>query len=174
GIYGAVSAPSFDVAIAASGDALAIRGADGKLAIIGQHPSLFAAEQWLRADADGRDPHAAITKDTCDRIGCVGILPDGRAFALVLDRAAFAEDCLRADVIVSPLYAPIGCAAPLIFDREKLEETGAVTLVARKAGWAIMSDRGPDEDRPWSPAPKERWGRAGDEKPADEPTGPLE
>ncbi len=176
GIYGAAAGPSFDVAVAADGDALALRGADGTLSVLGRHPSPFAAEQWLSAAADDRDPRAAIDKSACDRIGCVGILPDGRAVSLIFDRAAFAEDCLRADIVVTPLYAPPGCAASLVLDRARLQETGAVTLVARGKGWAITTARGIDEDRPWSPAPKPRWGRAPDTATAlsDDPSAPIE
>ncbi len=178
GLCGAANGPSFDMAIAATGDALALRGADGTLSVLGHHPSLFSAEQWLRADADSRDPREAVDKSACDRIGCVGILPDGRAVSLVIDRHAFAEDCLRADVVVTPLYAPVGCAAPLVLDRERLKETGAVLLTMRGRAWAMTTARSPDEDRPWSPAPKPNWGesrpRSDPAAASDDPNGPLE
>ncbi len=148
GLYGTMNGPSFDMAIAATGDAVAVRGADGMLTIIGRRPSQFTVEQWLGADADGRDPHDAIDPDACDRIGCVGILADGRSVALVLDEAAFAEDCLRADVIVTPLYAPPGCAAALVIDRDKLRGSGAMLLRAQDKGWAFDTARALDEDRP--------------------------
>ena len=157
GLCGAISGPSFDMAVAATGDAVAVRGADGMLTIIGRRPSEFTVTQWLAADGDGRDPHAAIDLSACDRIGCVGILPDGRSVALVLDQAAFAEDCDRADVLVTPLYAPPGCAAALVIDRDRLRGTGAMLLRAQGQGWAIDTGRGADEDRPWSPAPPQRW-----------------
>ncbi len=140
GLYGAASGPGFDVAVAATGDAVALRGGDGALTVLGHRPSLFAAEQWLRADADGRKPRAAVDSSACDKLGCVGILPDGRAVALVLNKQAFAEDCRRAAVIVTPLLAPKGCAAALIIDRDRLAETGAVTL--REQGSAMA-----DHDR---------------------------
>lgn len=175
GLYGAATGPSFDVAVAADGRALAVRGADGTLSVIGRHPSLFSAEQWLRADADWRDPRAALDASACDRLGCVGILPDGRAVALVLDSRAFAEDCLRADIIVTPLYAPTGCAAPLVIDRERLRRTGALTLAARGTRRVMTTARAPEEDRPWSAAPRPRWGNAGAKGEAsDDPSAPLE
>lgn len=160
GLYGALSGSTFDLAVAANGDAVAVRGADGALTIIGRRPSEFTVGQWLAADGDGRDPHQAIDASACDRIGCVGILPDGRSVALVLDQAAFAEDCDRADVVVTPLYAPRGCAAALVIDRDRLRATGAMLLRAQGQGLAIDAGRGADEDRPWSPAPPARWGRA--------------
>jgi competence protein ComEC len=175
GLCGAASGPSFDVAVAATGDTLAVRGPDGTLSVLGHRPNLYAAEQWLGANADARDPREAIDKSACDRIGCVGILPDGRAVSLVFDQAAFAEDCLRADIIVTPLYAPPGCAASLVLDRDKLKDTGAVTLAAHGTGWTMITARTPDEDRPWSPAPKPRWGRAaGSEDGVEETSAPLE
>jgi len=159
GFCGALAGPSFDIAVAAGGDAAALRGLDGRLAIIGSRPSLFAAEQWLRADADGRLPAQALQKTGCDKIGCVGHLHDGRAVALVFDRAAFAEDCTRADIVITPLFAPVGCAAGLIIDRDKLKQTGAMTLSFPEGGVQMRAARAIDEDRPWSQAPKRGWGR---------------
>jgi competence protein ComEC len=159
GLSGAISGPSFDLAIAPAGDAAALRTANGQLAVLGRRPSAFAAEQWLRADADGRLMQAAKLKDVCDRWGCVGSLPDGRAVSLVLSKEAFAEDCLRASVIVTPLYAPGGCAAPLVIDRDRLQQTGAMTLKIADQGFEISTARAPDEDRPWSRPPPSRWGK---------------
>ena len=93
GLAGAAAGAPFDIAVAPLGDAVAIRLADGRLGVLGERPSEFAAEQWLRADADGRDAKAAIQKSACDKTGCVGRLADGRAVSLVLRPAAFAEDC---------------------------------------------------------------------------------
>jgi competence protein ComEC len=146
--------------VAPGGDALALRGPDGKLAILGSRPSLFAAEQWLRADADGRDANAAIARQACDKIGCVGRLRDGRTVALVLDRHAFAEDCVRADLVVTPLFAPTGCAARIVIDRDRLKQTGALTIAFGQGDAIIRAARSADEDRPWSRAPRRQWGRS--------------
>ncbi len=152
GLCGAVLGPSFDLAVAAGGDAMAVRGSDGRLAVIGRRPSAFDAEQWLRGDADGRDAKSAMRKDACDAKGCVGRLADGRPAAIVLDASAFAEDCVRAAVVVTPLVAPSGCAAEVVIDRESLRRTGAVALKATPNGFAMTTARGVDQDRPWSPA----------------------
>lgn len=159
GLYGALHGPTFDIAIAASGDALALRGGDDNLVVLGRRPSHFATEQWLRADADPRAAQEAIETDACDKIGCVGILKDGRSVALVFDKAAFAEDCLRADILVTPLRAPPGCAAAMVIDRDKLAETGAMTLGLRGDGLQVTTARVVGEDRPWSRAPKKHWGK---------------
>jgi competence protein ComEC len=164
GLYGAAHGPTFDLAIAATGDAMALRGGDGRLVVLGHRPSAFAAEQWLRADADPRAARDAIETEACDKVGCVGILQDGRSVSLVFDRAGFAEDCQRADVLVTPLRAPPGCAAALVIDRDKLTETGALALALDGNGFRTTPARVPGEDRPWSRAPKPHWGQT-QEKP---------
>ena len=89
--------------------------------------------------------------------------------ALVAKREALIEDCARAAVLVTPLAAPQGCAAPIVIDRRKLAETGALTLRfdGEKIAWTTA--RAKDEDRPWSRAPPLRKKAVfADEKPREE------
>ena len=54
---------------------------------VGKRFNAFAAEQWLTADGDGRDPAQARAFDApCDRLGCVAALPEGELLSIVLDR----------------------------------------------------------------------------------------
>jgi competence protein ComEC len=155
GIIGAASGPRYDVIIAPGGEQVALRNADGRIAIIGKRFNAFAADQWLSADGDGREAAEARDKDApCDRYGCVGALPEGKSLALVEDRMAFEEDCGRADIVVSALSAPAGCKAGEVFDERRLAETGAVGLVWNGEGFDAAADRALLEDRPWSPAPR--------------------
>ena len=50
----AARTPQPDVLIAADGTTFAVRGADGRLAIVRSGSDTFAARQWLAADADAR------------------------------------------------------------------------------------------------------------------------
>ncbi len=156
GLLGATGGAPFDLAVPATGEAAALRLPSGELTLLGKKPGAFAAEQWLRADADARAVGDARSGVSCDDSGCVARASDGRIVALVSERGAFLEDCARAGVVITPLYAPEGCAAPIVIDRRKLAETGAVAL--RFKGDAIQwtTARGVDEDRPWSRAPRER------------------
>jgi competence protein ComEC len=155
GALGAASGPRYDVLIAPGGEQVALRDADGRLAILGKRFNAFAAEQWLSADGDGRDAAAARDDASpCDRLGCVGALPEGKSLALVEDRMAFEEDCGRADVIVSALSAPAACKAAQVFDERRLAQTGAVGLVWDGERSTLATARALLEDRPWSPAPK--------------------
>ncbi|QGM98369.1 ComEC/Rec2 family competence protein [Methylocystis parvus] len=151
GLAGATSGAGFDIAVPATGDAAALRQPSGELTLLGKKTSAFAAEQWLRADADSRDAADAKGGASCDDAGCIARAVDGRVVALVLEKNAFLEDCARAAIVVTPLRAPEGCAAPIVIDRGKLSETGAVSLRLLKEGVAWRTARGVEEDRPWSP-----------------------
>jgi competence protein ComEC len=155
GLIGAMNGPRFDVVVAPTGEEAAVRDADGRLMIVGKRFNAFAAEQWLAADGDGRDPAQARDPDApCDRLGCVAALPEGESLSLVLDRLAFDEDCGRAEILVSALKAPADCAAKFVLDREALARLGAVGLRwGDEKGFALAADRASTENRPWSPAP---------------------
>jgi len=157
GLMGAIHAPHYDLIIPPTGDVVAVRGADGLLDVRGKRFNAFAAEQWLAADGDGRDAASLKIKDrSCDRIGCVVALPEGQSLSIMMDRAAFEEDCERANVVTSPLTAPAACDAPYVFDEAKLAELGAVGLIWRDGRIVVVADRTPLTDRPWSPAPRAR------------------
>ncbi len=155
GLIGAMSGPRYDVLVAPSGDQAAVRDADGKLMIVGKRFNAFAAEQWLTADGDGRDPAQARDPDApCDRLACVAALPEGESMSLVLDRMAFDEDCERAEIVVSALTAPADCGAKFVLDEKALARFGAVGLTLRTdGGFALTADRATLQNRPWSPAP---------------------
>jgi competence protein ComEC len=181
GLIAATAGPRYDVVIAPGGEQIAVRDADGRLAVLGKRFNAFAAEQWLSADADGRDADSARDEESpCDRYGCVAALPEGQTLALVQDRMAFEEDCARATIVVSALTAPADCKA-LAFDERRLAETGAVGLTWENGKFVIAADRAVLEDRPWSPAPKrprndriERPGKSSEKRadPADSPAEP--
>jgi competence protein ComEC len=181
GLIGALHGPRFDAIVAPSGDLVAVRDADGRLQVVGKRFNAFAAEQWLRADGDDRDPASARDPDArCDPAGCIAALPQGRLLSVVTDRSAFEEDCARAAVLVSALTAPADCEAQ-VFDKRRLALTGAAGLVWDGSRFLVATDRSAVEDRPWSSTPKRapndrivgpRSGGRPDADPADPSTSP--
>jgi competence protein ComEC len=150
----ALRAPRPDVLVAAEGGALAVRGADGRLAMIRTGSDTFAFQEWLGADADRRS-----AKDRglgggirCDGAGCIGRLADGALISFARSAEAFAEDCRRAAVVVSAREAPPGCRA-LVIDRPLLRQAGAVALRRVGEGFEVTAARPPGYDRPWARAP---------------------
>lgn len=187
GLIGAAGGAPNDLYVAPTGDAIALRGPDGRLQVAGRRPGVFMIEQWLRADADGRNGRDAVVALSpggrrlahpdavarCDPQGCVGGTGAAR-IAVPLERAALAEDCARATILVTPLDAPAGCAAAIVFDRGRLAETGAVALRDLNQSAGFTTARAAGEDRPWSPAPARVTARAGNGAPAARQMPPID
>jgi competence protein ComEC len=118
-----------DVLVSGDEQAAAVRGADGRLAVLYNARDSFAIKEWLAADEYARADKDASLHDgvQCDAVGCIGRLADGRLVSFVLSVEGFAEDCARAAVVVSAREAPRHCAATLI-DRNIWRANGAVAL----------------------------------------------
>ncbi len=157
--------PRPDVLIAGDGQAAAIRGRDGKLSILHRSRDTFAIKEWLMADGDGRDAKDASLRDgvQCDAVGCIGRLRDGRPVSFALAVEAFAEDCTRAAVVVSPREAQLPCAAKLI-DRRVWRARGSIALHWIGDRFVETDARPAGYDRPWARAP---------DSPADGPARPA-
>ncbi len=152
----ALNAPRPDVWVAGDGRAAAIRGADGRLAVLSQGRDTFALKEWLAADGDARDvkDKSLHTGVACDAVGCIGKLANGRLAAMALKIEAFAEDCARAAVVVSARQAQRACAARLV-DRKVWRAHGAVALRWEGNRFAETFARPAGYDRPWAPALRE-------------------
>ena len=152
-ILWAARTPLPDVLIAPSGDVIAVRAADGRLAVIKKGGDAFVVKEWLAADADARttaDPTLA-NGTACDGVGCTARFGDRKIVALATAPEAFADDCSLAALIVSSRSAPPGCAATVI-DRAVRMRSGAITLRRAGAGWEITAARPDGYNRPWAKA----------------------
>ncbi len=146
----AVTTPQPDLYVSPSGDAVGVRGANGRLSIMRTGSDTFAVRTWLSADGDGRaqsDP-SLRAGPRCDGVGCAAHLADGTIVALALDPAAFADDCSRAALIVTRRTPPAECAA-LVVDRNWLQRSGALAVHRVADGWKIVPARSPGDQRPW-------------------------
>ena len=147
----AVLTPRPDVLIAGDGQAAAFRGPDGRLAVLYSGRDNFAVKEWLAADADARPPKdpSLASGVTCDAIGCIGRLGDGRLISMVFALEAFAEDCARAAVVVSIREALLpNCVAALV-DRNVWRANGAVSLRWTGNRFEQAVALPPRYDRPW-------------------------
>jgi competence protein ComEC len=146
-----IRTPRPDVLIAADGSAVAIRGENGRLAVVKSGSDVFAVREWLAADADARNPKDSSIGQgfRCDEAGCVGRLRDGALVAIAKTIAAFEEDCRRAALVVSARAAPRGCGT-LLVDRPVWRRTGAMTLRRAGEGFEITPTRPNGYDRPWA------------------------
>lgn len=142
--------PRPDVLVAGDGNAVAVRGSDGRLSVVTNARS-FAPRDWLAADGDARsaDDPGLAGGFACDPAGCVARHADGAIVALARSAEAFADDCARADLVVTTRDPPSDCAAKVI-DRDVLRRSGSLALTRAGKGWAVTPARTPGTDRPWA------------------------
>ncbi len=147
----------YDVFVDRDGAGAAVRGSDGRLAVLGRPPN-FVLEQWLKADGDGRraDQVGRGEGARCDRLGCTIRMADGRWLSLATDKRALFEDCARAAIVVTRREAPPGCGAALVLDRTFLADHGAAMIRLAADGPVLVTVRKPGPPPPWRPAPVAR------------------
>lgn len=144
-----------DIVVNQDGRMALFRAEDGRyrLLTVGS-PNRFTLSQWLPALGDAREPGAASLREgtRCDKSGCVGHLADGRAIAVVIDRASLREDCRRAGIVISNLPSIAACArdGQQILDKAYFERYGASLIHSRSPGeWKTQTTLDPTTDRPW-------------------------
>jgi competence protein ComEC len=150
----AIATPRPDVMVSPDARTLAIRTANGRLAVARFGTDTFAIRAWLAADGDARAAGDASLAEgmTCDDAGCIAKLADGRLVAYARSSEAFEEDCRRAAVVVTPREAPPACAA-MVIDRRIWREQGAIALRHDGAGFIVDAARPLGSDRPWARGP---------------------
>lgn len=150
----AVATPRPDILVSPDGATVALRGRDGRLAVLHESRDNYALEDWLAADADGRDVHDRSLGEeiACDPSGCTGKLADGAVVAYAVEPDAFEDDCRRASLIIAVHDdPPPGCAATVI-RRNTWYDRGALVVRRDGAGFVMQSARPENYDRPWAPA----------------------
>jgi competence protein ComEC len=147
--------PRPDVFVSGDGQAAAIRAADGRLRVLHSPRDTFAVKEWLMADGDARPAKDASLADgvQCDAIGCIGRLADGRLVSFVMAPEAFAEDCMRAGLVISPRQAPGACHA-LLIDRTAWRANGAIALHWVGDHFEQQAARPEGYERPWARPPR--------------------
>lgn len=154
GLLRAGTAQQPNLILDASGRTALVRNEQGTLTFVGKSRPIFALQQWLPGDRDARLPRdPTLTAGTrCDRLGCTARMHDSRYVAVVLDPTAFAEDCERAAIIVTPLVAPKNCHSTAeLYDRSYFTEYGATYIYPRNAGQLLETARNARQQRPWIP-----------------------
>nr|WP_250152225.1 ComEC/Rec2 family competence protein [Ancylobacter radicis] len=120
GILLAPTASRPDLLVDREGRTVAVRQADGRLAVMGDRDrglaGRFVVEQWLSAEGDrARLDDAALTQAArCDPLGCTLRTPQGEVIALSRHRDSLEEDCRRAALLVTTAAPPSDCAARVL------------------------------------------------------------
>jgi competence protein ComEC len=151
GVVLALTAPRYDLLVASDARTVALRGPDGLLHFPRPPKDRYTANRWLQRDGDPRGWQDAVGGNfiRCDGVGCVA-RRHGLLIASGLRAEALADDCAKANVVISA--APVmACNAPkLVLDQKRIAAGGgyAVTLSPLRA-LSVNRWRGA---RPWVPA----------------------
>ncbi|MBI4920194.1 MAG: ComEC/Rec2 family competence protein [Devosia nanyangense] len=109
-----------DVLIADTTQAMAVRGSSGLELADGKSQS-FALDVWRDTYAD---PIGTPAAQNCDSVACIGESPAGFTYAIVDDPAGFADECGRADLVVTRGRAPGWCRSKSVIDGDDLAAHG--------------------------------------------------
>lgn len=146
-----------DIVTDREGRLTAVRGADGLYYFSSLNAARFSRENWQQhfgqkqalrfRDFPAGNPHGL----RCDALGCVWRTQQGTTVAFSRAPAALAEDCRRADVIITPDYAPFACkdAKPVI-DRARTLREGAHAVWLEGGKAKIESVAAARGKRPWT------------------------
>ncbi len=143
-----------DILISANAGLIAVKTGENVTQISNPQASPFVRDVWQRRlgvrefvsfGADGLD---------CDRLGCTGRL-GGQVVSIVHNPLAFAEECRRADVLISREPIPRSCRGPngpgVAIGRFDVWRSGAhvVWLPDDKRPTRVWRARERDPGRPW-------------------------
>lgn len=157
GVLVAVLARQPDVLVDGQGRLLAVRTAEGGLAVSSHSLARFEREAWVQqAGLEEDTPWEEVEGEgeegrlRCDSLGCI-LHAGGRTIALVKEPAALLEDCRLADAVVSLVPVRRKCpAAQVVVDRFDLWREGAHALWVDGGGRIrVESVNGNRGRRPW-------------------------
>ena len=144
-----------DILIAPKFDLAGFYGPDGALHISTRRKGEFTRENWARAY--GFDPEAELPvwpreghegALTCGEAGCLIEMKGARVF-YTDDASTLAENCAKADVVLSAVPAP-GCGAPVVIDLFDVKDSGAHAIWLEPAGPLVANAQATRGARPWS------------------------
>jgi competence protein ComEC len=141
-----------DILVAPEGMTLAVRDASGVLRVSGSRPGSYVIDQLF--DEEGGPPPSEALREgvRCDEAACILHGAQRLSVSHVRSGSAFAEDCWRAEIVVTPLTAPKDCRAAIVIDADDLATHGAYALrigsAASERSFLIRTSR-PDVPRPW-------------------------
>jgi competence protein ComEC len=177
GLLMTLSASPPDLFITGDGRHLAVRGEDGRIALLRERTGDYVRSTL--SELSGRDGDEAITLDEwpnarCNPDACAATLTrNGRTWRLLatrspyrIDRAVMEPACATADIVTSERRLPDWCRPRWIkADRAFLERTGGLAIRLRRSAIDSVADL--EGDHPWSVAAMRNadasaWRREGD------------
>lgn len=151
GVLWSFTARPPDLLVARDFGAVAVRDTNGNLVFLQKPKDRFAAEGWLKREADDRDLADVLQAGSgvrCDDLGCLVRGRDGRLIALDKRVDALAEDCHSADIVISMVPVRDMCPARFVIDRFSLLAAGGYAVWFTP--WRVETVAARRGRRPWS------------------------
>jgi competence protein ComEC len=151
------TAPRPDILVDRDGRNLAVRNVDARLVVMSVRRSAFAVEAWLTADGDGATQAEAAARPglVCDPLGCAGRTGSGLRLAYVRNPAVLLEECVTADILVTPLRIDRRrCRGPTIVLTGAELDGMAYSITDGLHGPVAVNSNDGRGDRPWSRRPR--------------------
>nr|WP_245404730.1 ComEC/Rec2 family competence protein [Ancylobacter gelatini] len=150
-------APLPDVLVDPQARTVAVRGADGRLQVMGDRDAglerRFAVEQWRGMEGErgaaGPSPDAAAPR--CDAEGCTLATSNGQRVALSRGPDSLADDCRLAALLVTKVPPPEGCAAQVLRIDPRRQNGGLALFARPDGGWRVEAARPRQPRRLWHP-----------------------
>lgn len=150
--------PAPDLLITGDGRHLAVRGDDGRVALLRERAGDYVRDILAEraGQADPLDVMETLKTARCGRDLClIRLLRGGKTWTIVATRTAdrlpwrkFVQTCAEADIVVSDRRLPEGCRPRwLKADRSTLAQTGGLAIVLDPV--RIDTVRLPRDDHPW-------------------------
>jgi competence protein ComEC len=143
-----------DILVSANAGLIAVRTGDGVAQLSNSQASPFVRDIWQRRL--GVDDFVAFGADglDCDGLGCTALL-GGQVISIVENPLGFAEECRRADILISSEPIPRSCRGPhgpaVAIGRFDVWRSGAhaVWLPDSTRPTTVWRARERDPARPW-------------------------
>jgi competence protein ComEC len=156
GIGLAVAAVPPDILADGEGRLFALTSAEGRLLVSSRTTARFEREIWLRrvgfdaAQELNWSSVGAANAPRCDAAGCIAVVK-GEVVAFATDRAALADDCREATILISavPVRGRRCPSAHTVIDRFDLWRHGTHALWLKRGGIRVESVNGVRGARPW-------------------------
>lgn len=141
-----------DIIVEETASNVAVRGADGTLALADPRKGRFAAEKWLIADGDTVKPADAAKRPgwTCDGAICRSAV-NGKRVVFLKEDSEPRKLCGDADILIAAMPLRGACrSVALRIDRFAVWRHGTHALRIAPSGILVETSRGMQGARPWA------------------------
>lgn len=162
GLIAILTAGTPDLLITGDGRHVAMRAADGRLALLRPRAGDYVRD--LLAEGAGHDGELGAIEDLpqarCSPDLCLARIGEGRRWTVLMtrtpalvERGILSRECARSDIVVSDRRLPAWCRPRwLRIDRAMLAKTGGMAIDLDRA--SIRSAAMPGDMHPWVPQPR--------------------